>query len=436
MSGKNTFLNLKSKIESKKASVAVIGLGYVGLPLALEFVKAGFDVVGVDNDKNKVDLLKNSKTYITDITTEEIRIAVATKRFTPTTDYKYLKKCSAIIICVPTPLRKTKEPDISYIVDASKQILKYITPEKLVVLESTTYPGTTEEVLVPLLAKSKLKPDKDFFAAFSPERVDPGNSKYKTCNIPKVVGGISDKSTELAVTLYGQIIKNVIPVSSSQTAEMVKMYENTFRSVNIALANELALVCSNFGINVWEVISAASSKPFGFMPFYPGPGIGGHCIPLDPLYLAWKAKLHGFETKFIDLASEINSSMPEYVVQRLVKLLKKKPIDKSRIFIIGVAYKRDVSDVRESPAIEIIKLLEENGADVVFYDPYVSSIKIDEKMLKCTPLTEESIKKTDCALIVTDHSSIDYDFLVKFSKLIFDTRNVLGNYKNKNITRL
>ncbi|MCM8781660.1 MAG: nucleotide sugar dehydrogenase [Candidatus Omnitrophica bacterium] len=429
---------LRKKILHKKAKIGVIGLGYVGLPLAVEFAKKGFEVVGIEVDSYRIKSIKKKQSYILDVTREDIKAIVDARLFSVTSDYSVIKKMDIIIICVPTPLRKTKEPDISYIIDATEGIAKYKRSNQLIILESTTYPGTTEEVVLPILERSGLRLDRDFFLAFSPERVDPGNIKFKTKDIPKIVGGVTKKSAELTKLFYSQIIKDVTIVSSTKTAEMVKLLENTFRSVNIALVNEIALMCNKLDINVWEVIEAAKTKPFGFMSFYPGPGLGGHCIPIDPLYLSWKARLHGFEARFIELADMVNSYMPEYVVKRISGILNslKKPMCGSKILIIGVSYKKDVSDTRESPAIEIIKLLKKEGADISYFDPYVAEIKIDNKKLKSITWNSKIFKHNDCAVIITDHSAIDYESVLNSSNMIFDTRNVYKNIYSKKVIRL
>ena len=422
---------LINKIKNKKAKISVIGLGYVGLPLCMEFAKKGFCVTGIDVDKRRVESVNKGVSYIGDVKSSDIKSYVKEKFFQATTDYRVLGKQDAIIMCVPTPLRKTKDPDISYIIDASKKIAKTLKAEQLVVLESTTYPGTTDEVIQPILEKSALKAGKDFYLAFSPERVDPGNKRYNTANIPKVIGGINDISTRTAKALYRQINSNVIAVSSSRVAEMVKLLENTFRSVNIALVNEMAIMCDYLNIDVWEVIKGAATKPFGFMPFYPGPGIGGHCIPLDPFYLTWKSRLHGYEAKFIELAGEINRTMPEYVIGKIRDILNnhKKSINGSTVFILGVAYKKDVGDWRESPAIEIISMLLKKGANVWFNDPYVSEINVGTTLMRSKKLNKSLLEKSDCTVIITNHSVYDYKFIVENSSAILDTRNATGDLK-------
>jgi UDP-N-acetyl-D-glucosamine dehydrogenase len=430
--------NLLEKIKRKNLKSAVVGLGYVGLPLAIEMAKAGFEVIGIDINENRVKKINNGISYIPDVPSEEVKKFTKNKRFFATTSYKYLSGVDTINICVPTPLRKTKEPDISYIISAAEEIRKHMNRNKLIILESTTYPGTTEEIILPILESIGLKVGRDFWLVFSPERIDPGNKKYQTRDIPKVVGGVTKGCTKLAVEFYSKIVEKVIPVSSPQVAEMVKLLENTFRSVNIALVNELALMCKTMNIDVWEVITAASSKPFGFMPFYPGPGLGGHCIPIDPYYLTWKARLNGFHPKFIELASEINNSMPEYVVHIIQDALnfKKKSLNGSKILLLGVAYKKDVNDWRESPAIEVIKILKERGANVCYNDPYILEIMSSDKKMHSVTLTKNLISRMDCIVITTNHSCYDYKFINDNAQLIIDTRNSFRNSFNKKIVRL
>ncbi|MBI5748849.1 MAG: nucleotide sugar dehydrogenase [Nitrospinae bacterium] len=416
--------NLSDKIKNKTAKVSIIGLGYVGLPLSIEFCKSGFTVIGIDVDKGKVDALKKGESYVQDVKDDDVKSFIKNKNFIPTTDFSLLRDADTVSICVPTPLRKTRDPDISYIVSAASEIKKYLHKGQLIVLESTTYPGTTDEVLLPELESTGLKVGVDFYLAFSPERVDPGNKKYHTKNTPKIIGGVTPECTKIAKYLYEQSIDTVIPVSSTRSAEMVKLLENTFRAVNIGLVNEIAIMCDRLGMDVWEVIDAASTKPFGFMPFYPGPGLGGHCIPIDPLYLSWKLKTLNYTARFIELASEINTGMPLYVVSKVVDALnkKKKSVNGAKILILGVTYKRDVSDVRESPAIDVIKYLKNKGADVSFHDPYVDSIhEIDD--VKRVELREDVLAEADCVVIVTDHNNIDYKWVVKNSKIVVDTRN-------------
>src|SRR6266436_3204334 len=411
---KDEIINL---IKDRRARVGVIGLGYVGLPLATEFAGQGLSVVGFEVDEKKAAEINAGRSYIGDVTSDLIRDSVDTGRLRATTDFDLLKECDAIIICVPTPLRKTKEPDVSFILAAAEQIKQRLRRGQLIILESTTYPGTTDEVLLPMFEDTGLKLDDDFLLAFSPERVDPGNPQFKTHNIPKVVGGVTDDSTEAAAFLYSQIVNDVHAVSSARVAEAAKLLENTFRAVNIGMANEMARLCYALNIDTWEVIGAAATKPFGFMPFYPGPGIGGHCIPLDPHYLSWKARQHGFDSRFIGLAEEVNSRMPEHVVQLVSDGLNddRKPMKGSRILLLGVAYKKDIDDVRESPALSIIDGLRAKGADVRYHDPFVSEIRFDDAHTKgggepmsSVELSDKEIKSSDCVLIVTNHSQIDY----------------------------
>jgi UDP-N-acetyl-D-glucosamine dehydrogenase len=428
---KQDFIKL---ITEKSASVGVIGLGYVGLPLAVEFARNGFDVVGFEVDQHKADQINAGVSYIGDIDSNTLKETVAGKRLRATVDFGKLKDCDAIIICVPTPLRKTKEPDISYIMAAAEQIKQRLRRGQLIILESTTYPGTTDEVLLPMFSETGLKLDEDFLLAFSPERVDPGNPRFQTHNIPKVVGGVTNDSTSAAAHLYAQIVKDVFAVSSARVAEAAKLLENTFRAVNIGMANEMARLCYALNIDTWEVIDAATTKPFGFMPFYPGPGIGGHCIPLDPHYLSWKARQHGFDSRFIGLAEEVNSRMPEHVVRLVSDGLNdaKKALNGSRILLLGVAYKKDINDVRESPALSIIDLLRAKGADVSYHDPFVGEVRFDDAQtmgdsppLQSIELTDAELKSADCVVIVTDHSQIDYVRVTELAPLIVDTRNAL-----------
>lgn len=426
---------LETKIEDKTALVGVIGLGYVGLPLIVEFCSKGFRGIGFEVDQKKVEAINLGKSYIVDVPTERVSGGVQEKRLTATTDFSRLQECDVVIICVPTPLRKTKDPDMSYILAAGEQIKKHARRGQMIVLESTTYPGTTDEVLQPMIEEAGLKIDEDFLLAFSPERVDPGNPQFQTHNIPKVVGGVSKDSTEVASLLYSQIVEKVYPVSSARVAEAAKLWENTFRAVNIGMANEMAKLCRTLGIDTWEVVRAAATKPFGFMPFYPGPGIGGHCIPLDPHYLSWKARQHGFDSKFITLAEEINSSMPKYVVELVRDALneERKSLKGSRILILGVAYKRDIDDVRESPALSVIDLLRARGAEVFYHDPFVSEVTFDHaytigdgEPLYNQDLTDDLIKSADCVVICTDHSNVDYKRVCELAGLIVDTRNALS----------
>lgn len=425
-------------IISGDSKIAVIGLGYVGLPLAVEFAKNGMKVLGIDTDKKKTDMINRGKSYITDVPTRELKSVVEKKNFSATTDFSKLKKSDVIIICVPTPLGKSKEPDVSYIVSATQEIKKHLRKDQLVILESTTYPGTTRELVLPMFEQTGLKCGKDFYLAFSPERVDPANKIYKIHNTPKIVGGITKKCTDLAYDVYSRITGKVVKVSSSESAEMVKLLENTFRAVNIALVNEVALMCERLKINVWEVIDAASTKPFGFMPFYPGPGIGGHCIPLDPHYLSWKLKTLNFFSRFIELAGDINSNMPEHVVERVSVMLNEnsKPLKSSKILVLGVAYKANVSDWRESPAIDIIKILKERKAKVDYHDPYVPLIDHEDLKIKSVNVKPASFKKYDCVIIVTNHACFNIPAIVRSSRLVFDARNATKGINDKKITRL
>ncbi|HWS89208.1 MAG TPA: nucleotide sugar dehydrogenase [Pyrinomonadaceae bacterium] len=426
---------IKRLVEAKGARVGVIGLGYVGLPLAVEFARKGLRAVGFEVDVRKAEMINRGESYIGDVHSSDLADAVKAERLHATTNFDELSDCDAIIICVPTPLRKTKEPDISYILAAASEIQKRLRRGQLVILESTTYPGTTDEVLLPMFEEGGLRLDSDFLLAFSPERVDPGNPQFHTDNIPKVVGGCTDDSTEVAAALYGLIVREVHAVSSARVAEAAKLLENTFRAVNIGMANEMARLCYHLGIDTWEVIRAAATKPFGFMAFYPGPGIGGHCIPLDPHYLSWKARQHGFDSRFIGLAEEVNSRMPEHVVQLVADGLNgaRKSLNGSRVLVLGVAYKKDINDVRESPALSIIDRLRAKGAEVSYHDPYVAEVRFDEahtegggEPLSSVELTDDAVRAADCCVIVTDHGGVDYKRLCELSKLIVDTRNALG----------
>ncbi|HEX9988683.1 MAG TPA: nucleotide sugar dehydrogenase [Chloroflexia bacterium] len=432
---------LAEKISSRTATVGIIGLGYVGLPLAVEFAHAGFSVVALDVDRRKVEDIKAGRSYIKDVTDDAISSAVQSGRLHATTDYRALREVDTISICVPTPLRKTKDPDISYIVSATESIAENFHPGILVVLESTTYPGTTDEIILPRLTADGCKVGEDFFLAFSPERIDPGNPKYHTSNIPKVMGGVTPNCLALATALYSHVIEKIVPVSSTSAAEMVKLLENTFRAVNIGMANELAIMCAKLGIDVWEVIDAAATKPFGFMPFYPGPGLGGHCIPIDPHYLSWKLKTLNYKARFIELASEINTDMPVYVVNVLADALNDsaKPLRGSRVLVLGATYKRDIEDVRESPAIDIINLLTAKGASVDYNDPYAPQLQVSEgaDLMTSVELTEEAVNSYDAVLIVTDHSSYDWAWIADHAKLIVDSRNATRHLAHReNIRRI
>ncbi len=406
MSIQETLLN---RLNQRQAIVGIVGLGYVGLPLAVEFAEVGFTVLGVDVSAAKVEQLNRGVSYIPDIPTERIKPLVESGKLRASTSYADLASVDTVSICVPTPLRKTKDPDMSFVIDAVNEVTKISHEGMLIILESTTYPGTTEEIILPRLVSNGFKVGEDIFVAFSPERIDPGNPTYGVHNTPKVVGGVTEACTEAAVALYGAAVENVIRVSSTTTAEMVKLLENTFRAVNIGMVNEMALMCDKLGVDVWEVIQAASSKPFGFMPFYPGPGLGGHCIPIDPLYLSWKLKTLNYTARFIELASEINSSMPLYVIDKVTTALndESKSVRGSKIVVLGVAYKRDIDDVRESPALDVISLLQDRGADVVFHDPYVAKVRLeDEEIMQRTEFSEALLETADCVVIVTDHSSL------------------------------
>jgi len=425
---------LAQKIQSRTARVGIVGLGYVGLPLAVEYAKAGFPVTGIDLSAPKVDRVNAGESYIADIHSAELKPLVDSGKLRATMDFSVIADLDTVNICVPTPLRKTKDPDMSYIVAATQEIARYFHKGMLIILESTTYPGTTDELVLPMLEKSGLKVGEDFFLCFSPERVDPGNAKFQTRNIPKVVGGTTPACTEIGRTFYAQALEHVVPVSSTQVAEMVKLLENTFRMINIGLVNEIAIMCDGMDINVWEVIEAAATKPFGFMPFYPGPGLGGHCIPIDPFYLSWKSKQAGIEARFIELAGNINGQMPHFVVAKIQNALNdhSKPIKGSSIHIYGVSYKRDIDDVRESPAIDIMLLLAKRGAKISYTDPHVPSMKLEDLEFK----SQEDFSGADCVVVVTDHSAFDYGAVLEKAKLIVDTRNAFKNVISDKIVRL
>ncbi len=427
--------SLRDRLVRRQARAGVVGLGYVGLPLAVEFARAGFHTTGIDLDARKVDAINAGRSYIGDVAGEDVARLVAEGKLRATTDFSAVAALDTVNICVPTPLRKTKDPDMSYIVSAVEQIAAHLHPGMLVILESTTYPGTTEEVVQPLLETGSLKAGTDFFLAFSPERVDPGNASFNTRNVPKVVGGFTPACSELAAALYGAAIETIVPVGSTRSAEMVKLLENTFRAVNIGLVNEIALMCDRLQIDVWEVVRAAATKPFGFMPFYPGPGLGGHCIPIDPFYLSWKAKQTGFEPRFIELAGSINGAMPHFVVDKIGEALntQRKPINGSSILVLGVAYKRDIDDIRESPAIDVMGLLHEKGARLAYADPYVPRLpaaawpgRLD---LEAVTLAPDRIAQADCVAVLTDHRAFDYDLVAEAAALVVDTRNAIaGSY--------
>jgi UDP-N-acetyl-D-glucosamine dehydrogenase len=433
-----TFTVLLERIRSRQAHVGVIGLGYVGLPLAVELAQAGFTVTGFDVDTGKTTQINAGKSYIPDVLEADLAACVSGGRLKATTDMSQLGAMDAIDICVPTPLRKTKDPDLSYVVLAVEAVAATLRPGQLIILESTTYPGTTDEIVQPMLEEKGLQTEVDFFLAFSPERIDPGNQQFTTKNIPKIVGGVGPASTEAASALYGAIVQHVVPVSSTRVAEMVKLLENTFRAVNIGLVNELALMCHKMDIGVWEVIDAAKTKPFGFMPFYPGPGLGGHCIPIDPFYLSWKARQNGFECRFIELAGHVNAAMPEHVVARVGDALNsaRKSINGSRIHLIGVAYKRDVNDMRESPALDILELLAKRGAQVTYSDPFVPRLEHHGETLSSVDLPAALAGRPDCTIICTDHTAFNYEQLIASGTLVVDTRNALKNYQGATIFRL
>lgn len=420
---------LLDRLTNREAKVGIVGLGYVGLPLAVEFAEAGFSVIGLDIAKDKVDSLNRGESYILDVPTERLKPLVDSGRFCATTEYADLRQADTISICVPTPLRKTKDPDMSFIIDSVNAIATICHNGMLIVLESTTYPGTTEEIVLEKLTGNGFQVGENVFIAFSPERIDPGNPHYAVRNTPKVVGGITPNCTEVTMALYSTAIDKIIPVSSPTSAEMVKLLENTFRAVNIGLVNEMALMCDKLGIDVWEVIQAAATKPFGFMPFYPGPGLGGHCIPVDPHYLSWKLKTLNYNARFIELASEINTSMPLYVMNKITDALNDegKSVRGSKVVVLGVAYKRDVNDVRESPALDVLGLLQEKGANVVYNDPHVPHVRMEGEHyhdMDSTPYTDELIDSADCVVIVTDHSSYDWQHLLDHGKVVVDTRHV------------
>lgn len=429
---------LLGKIENRTASVGIIGLGYVGLPLVIEFNRAGFNVTGFDLDTKKISLLKQGKSYIRHIPSEKIRAMNRTGRFAPTNIFSHMKTVDCLLICVPTPLNEHREPDISYVIETTDTISRYLRPGHLIILESTTFPGTTDEVVKPILEKTGQKAGRDFSLAYSPEREDPNNPDFSTSSIPKVVGGCTPQCLKVAKALYDSIIVKTVPVSGTKVAESSKLLENIYRAVNIALVNELKVCFERMGINVWEVINASKTKPFGFQAFYPGPGLGGHCIPIDPFYLTWKAREFDFHTKFIELAGEINTGMPYYVIEKVAGALntKGRSIKGSRILVLGLSYKKDIDDVRESPSLKLITLLRERGARVDYNDPHVPKThKMRNYDLKMTsiPLTEKNLKRYDCLIIATDHSAYDYKYIVRHSSLIVDTRNAAGRIKSSKI---
>ncbi len=428
---------LEQKIRAGEARLGTLGLGYVGLPLSVEFASAGLAVTGFDLSREKVDAVNRGVSYIKDVPSERVAALVKEGRLRASSDFGLLAQCDAVIICVPTPLSKTKDPDLTMVVDAAKAIAERLHAGQLVVLESTTYPGTTEELILPLLTERGLKVGESFFLAFSPERVDPGNARFGTRNTPKIIGGVTAACTRVAQSLYAKAIETVIPVSSTRTAEMVKLLENTFRSVNIGLVNEVALMCDRLGVDVWEVIDAAASKPFGFMPFYPGPGLGGHCIPIDPLYLSWKLKTLNYRARFIELAGEINSEMPEYVCSRVADALndREKSVKGSRVLVMGVTYKRDIDDVRESPALDILKILESRGARVGYNDPHVPELSMNDTALRSVDLIP-GVRAADVVVIVTDHSAYPYREVVDAAALVVDTRNATKGIVSDKILKI
>ncbi len=431
--------DLQKKVKDRTLKVGVVGLGYVGLPLAVQFGMKGIHVTGIDVSPEKCASVNAGENYILDVDNDDLKSLVEKGLLTATTDYAAIKDLDAVSICVPTPLRKTGDPDISYIIAARDEILKHAHPGLLLVLESTTYPGTTDEWIIPAFEEKGLKVGEDVFICFSPERVDPGNETYQTHNTPKVIGGATPNCLKAAQLVYGIFLEKIVPVSSTQAAELVKLLENTFRSINIGLVNELAIMCNILKVDVWEVIDAAATKPFGFMPFYPGPGLGGHCIPIDPIYLSWKLKTLKYRARFIELADDINTAMPEYVVSRIAAALndRAKSVKGSKILVMGVAYKSDIDDVRESPSLDIIDLLIERGAGVVYHDPHIASVHTALSDLESVPLSEDLLKQCDAVAICTEHKAIDYDWLIEHSDLIFDARNATRKIeKNEKIVKL
>ncbi|MDR7545146.1 MAG: nucleotide sugar dehydrogenase [Armatimonadota bacterium] len=430
---------LQARIEARTANVAVAGLGYVGLPLAVEVARAGFQVCGIDVDPNRVERIRQGESYIGDVPADRLAALVAEGRLSARTDYGGVADADVILICVPTPLTRSKEPDLSFVAAAVREVAHRLRPEQLVVLESTTYPGTTQELVRPALEAGGLRVGRDFYLAFSPERIDPGNRRHAYRDIPKVVGGVTPACTDLACRFYSHIVRQVVPVSSSTVAEMVKVYENVFRNVNIALVNELTLLCDRMGLDVWEIIEAAATKPYGFMPFSPGPGVGGHCIPVDPYYLAAKAREYDFHVRFIELAAAVNDSMPYYVRSRTVAALgaRGKALAGSRVLVLGVAYKKDVADARESPALKILELLERGGAQVSYHDPLVPEVTLANPggTLRSVPLTDEAIAEADCVVVATDHTAVDYERVAAQARLVVDTRNVYRT-RRPNVVRL
>ena len=429
---------LQQKIKTHQANIGILGLGYVGLPLAMAFAKNGFTVSGFEVDPGRIRSLLAGRSYIADVPNVELADLIEKRRFVPITDFSRLGTMDVVIICVPTPLNKTKDPDISFVASAADYLARYIHKQQLVVLESTTYPGTTREFLMPRLQKRGLRVGRDIFLAFSPERIDPGNTQFSLENTPKVVGGITPACRDLTVQLYGEIVKRVVPVSSAEAAEMVKILENTFRAVNIGLVNEMALICDKLQLNVWEIIEAAASKPYGFMPFYPGPGLGGHCIPVDPHYLSWKMKALNFSARFIELAGEVNTHMPEFVVEKTMRALnaRKKPLNGSTIVLLGMAYKANVSDARESPSLDIYQLFRHYGAKVEYCDPFVPAIKVEGAEVAAKSLTPTLLKGADAVVIATSHTAFDPSEILKHATLVVDTRNLCRGHQEEHLIRL
>ncbi|MGD8603002.1 MAG: nucleotide sugar dehydrogenase [Anaerolineales bacterium] len=436
----STAQSLVEKFEKKEARLGIVGLGYVGLPLAMVLCEGGYEVVGLDTDARKIEMLRAGKSYVEDVPSRQIKGFVERGSFTVTSEYSDLAEVDGISICVPTPLRQTGDPDLSYIIQATSAVLPVLHQGMVVILESTTYPGTTREMLMPEIEASGLKVGEDLFLAFSPERVDPGRQDWTTANTPKVIGGITPVCSTVAAAMYAGAMKTVVPVTSTEVAEMTKLLENTFRAVNIGLVNEMALMCDRLGIDVWEVIDAAATKPFGFMKFTPGPGLGGHCIPIDPLYLSWKLKSVQYTARFIELASEINTNMPRYVVQRIQDAMNAigLPLKGRNLLVLGAAYKPDISDVRESPALDVIGLLREKGADVHYYDPYVPEIHHDEWAMQSEKALMPAVKEADCVVIITDHQELDYKAIAQEARLVFDSRNAMGHngLTGENIVRM
>ncbi|MBK8935885.1 MAG: nucleotide sugar dehydrogenase [Chloroflexi bacterium] len=434
----NTKENLLDKIANRQAKLSVIGLGYVGLPLSIAFAQAGIEVIGIDVDARKVSMLNAGQSYVEDVADSQLLPLVQAGSFRASTDFADLMQVDAIAICLPTPLGETKDPDISFIINATDNIAHYGATGKLVILESTTYPGTTEEIILPRLSHNGDQVGRDFFLAFSPERIDPGRTDYNMFNTPKVIGGVTPDCLEVALALYGTVVQHPVPVSSTATAEMVKLLENTFRAVNIGLVNEIALMCDKLGLDVWEVVGAAASKPYGFMPFYPGPGLGGHCIPVDPHYLSWKLRTLNYTARFIELAHDINSHMPDYVVDKVALGLNeaRKAVNGSKVLVLGVAYKPNIGDVRESPAIDVIDLLEERGAEVSYHDPYVADFVAAGISFHSIELTQTALEQADCVVIVTNHADYDWDFITNHAQLIVDSRNAIKGKSKNRVVRL